>query len=244
MGLRQYLQSKSNQQGDPISKAVKQITGLKPKNLSVYQTAFTHKSMGITLPDGHPMSYERLEFLGDAILGSIIAEFIYHEVPSADEGYLTKMRSKIVSRAHLNELGQDLRLLKHARTQVPEQHFGPNVHGNLFEALVGAVYLDRGYNACKSFIQKKMIDPYVDIQKLEGKITSYKSLLIEWCQKNRKRFDYETYQDDSAENERFFAVKLRIDNRIISKARATSKKKAEEKASKRAFYALQDKIQK
>lgn len=200
--------------------------------------------MGLKDGVGNQLSYERLEFLGDAILGSIIAEYIYNEVPSGDEGYLTKMRSKIVSREHLNELGQDFELLKYAQTQVPERNFGPNVHGNLFEALVGAVYLDRGYLTCQKFLTKKMIEPYVDIEKLEGKVTSYKSLLIEWCQKKKLKFKFDTYEDSGVDSLRHFAVKLTINNKVMGKARATSKKKAEEKASKRAYFALQDKIQK
>jgi ribonuclease-3 len=227
-----------------LQEGIKKITGLKPLNLNYYQTAFTHKSMGLKCNDGNVVSYERLEFLGDAILGAVIAEYIYNEVPHGDEGYLTKMRSKIVSREHLNELGRDFGLLNYAQTQVPQKHFGANIHGNLFEALVGAVYLDRGYKLCKRFICKKVVDPYVDIEKLEGKVISYKSLLIEWCQKNKKVFDYDIYEDTGHEEVRHFAVKLRIDQRIVAKARATSKKKAEEKASKRAFFALQDRMRK
>lgn len=225
-----------------LSSAVKKITGLKAKNISLYETAFTHKSMGLKTDKGFVQSYERLEFLGDAILGAVIAEYIYNEVPSGDEGYLTKMRSKIVSREHLNELGRDFGLIDHAQTQVPTGNFGANIHGNLFEALVGAVYLDRGYVVCKKFIFKKVIKPYVDIEKLDGKVISYKSLLIEWCQKHKKKFDYDTYEDTGASEVRHFSVKLSIDGRVIAKARATSKKKAEEKASKRAFFALQDKF--
>ena len=224
--------------------AIRKITGLKPKNITLYITAFTHKSMGLKTQEGHVKSYERLEFLGDAILGAVIAEYIYEQVPSGNEGYLTKMRSKIVSREHLNELGRDFNLITHAQTQVPIQNFGNNIHGNLFEALVGAIYLDRGYKLCKRFICKKVVEPYVDIEKLEGKVISYKSLLKEWSQKNKKRFHFNTYEDTGAGEAKHFAVKLSIDNRIIAKARATSKKKAEEKASKRAFFALQDKMNK
>jgi ribonuclease-3 len=227
---------------EKLSNAIKKMTGLKVKNILIYETAFTHKSMGLKTEKGFAQSYERLEFLGDAILGAVIAEYIYNEVPSGNEGYLTKMRSKIVSREHLNELGLDFELIKYAQTQVPTSNFGANIHGNLFEALVGAVYLDRGYSVCKHFICKKVIDPYVDLEKLEGKVISYKSLLIEWCQKHKKKFDYDTYEDTGADNVRHFAVKLTIDQRVIAKARATSKKKAEEKASKRAFFALQDKF--
>jgi ribonuclease-3 len=221
---------------------IKKIIGYYPKDGRYYQRAFTHKSMGLKDSNGNPLSYERLEFLGDAILGSIISEYIFNEVPHGDEGYLTKMRSKIVSREHLNELGQDFDLISFAQTQVPERNFGANVHGNLFEALVGALYLDRGYKATQSFIKNKVIKPYVDIPQLEGKVISYKSLLIEWCQKHKKTFHYNTYDDTGVNEVRHFSVKLSIDNRIVSKARATSKKKAEEKASKRAYFVFQDQM--
>ncbi|QJP33901.1 ribonuclease III [Nonlabens sp. Ci31] len=241
--IRKIFKSRSSTPtNEGLTDAIKKMTGLKAKDISIFETAFTHKSMGLKTVKGFAQSYERLEFLGDAILGAVIAEYIYNKVPSGDEGYLTKMRSKIVSREHLNELGQDFGLIKYAQTQVPTRNFGANIHGNLFEALVGAVYLDRGYAACKKFICKKIIEPYVDIEKLEGKVISYKSLLIEWCQKHKKKFEYNTYEDTGADEVRHFAVKLTIDNRIIAKARATSKKKAEEKASKRAFFALQDKF--
>ena len=116
------------------------------------------------------------------------------------------------------------------------------IHGNLFEALVGAIYLDKGYAICEQFIFDRVIIPHVDIAQLEGKVISYKSILIEWCQKEKKTFDYQVYEDTGNDELRHFSVKLSINNKIISKARATSKKKAEEKASKRAFFALQTKI--
>ena len=188
------------------------------------------------------MNYERLEFLGDAMLGTIISKHLFKEVPEGDEGYLTKMRSKIVSRKHLNELGKDLKLLNYVESKIPKSHFGENIHGNVFEALVGAIYLDRGYSYCEKFINRRVIEPYVDIEQLEGKVISYKSLVIEWCQKQKKEFLYEVYEDTGKDEHKHFAVKLFIDERVLSKARATSKKKAEEKASKRAYFALQDKM--
>ncbi|ALM20933.1 ribonuclease III [Nonlabens tegetincola] len=240
--FRKIFSNRSKSSVDPLAVSVQNITGLKVQDVSLYHTAFTHKSTGEKTEDGIAISYERLEFLGDAILGAVIAEYIYNEVPSGDEGYLTKMRSKIVSREHLNELGEDFELIHFIKAQVPVENFGRNIHGNLFEALVGAVYLDRGYKFCKRFIENKVIEPYVDIQKLEGKIISYKSLLIEWCQKHKKQFRYHTYEDTGASELRHYAVKLYLDNKVIAKARATSKKKAEEKASKRAYFALQDKM--
>jgi len=122
------------------------------------------------------------------MLSAVIAGHLFKKVPSGDEGYLTKMRSKIVSREHLNELGRDLNLLQFVESKIQAQNFGDNIYGNIFEALVGAIYLDKGYFYCEKFIQEKVILPYVDIAKLEGKVISYKSLLIEWCQKEKNNF--------------------------------------------------------
>ena len=222
---------------------MKRIIGFKPKNLEHYKQAFLHRSLNLKDELGNPRNYERLEFLGDAMLGAVISKHLYTRVPEGDEGYLTKMRSKIVSRKHLNELGKDLGLVEFVESRIPQNHFGDNIHGNVFEALVGAIYLDRGHKYCEKFINDRVIEPYVDIEQLEGKVMSYKSLVIEWCQKQKKAFQYEVYEDTGNDSVRHFAVKLFIDERMLAKARATSKKKAEEKASKRAYFALQHKIE-
>tara|TARA_R110002050_G_scaffold16719_2_gene50539 strand:+ start:1360 stop:2097 length:738 start_codon:yes stop_codon:yes gene_type:complete len=235
--------SHSKEDGD-FFLGISRILSFKPKNLAVYKKAFLHRSANIKDANGDPMNYERLEFLGDSMLGTIISKYLYNEVPTGDEGYLTKMRSKIVSREHLNELGKDLNLIEFVESRIPKSHFGDNIHGNVFEALVGAIYLDRGYKYCDKFIRKRVIEPYVDIEQLEGKVISYKSLVIEWCQKQKKAFYYDIYEDSGNDSVKHFAVKLHINNKIVSKARATSKKKAEEMASKRAYYALQSKIDK
>lgn len=217
--------------------------GFKPGNLSIYQKAFVHRSSNKIDEKGFAINYERLEFLGDAMLSAVIANHLYQEVPHGDEGYLTQMRSKIVSREHLNELGRDLNLIRFVDSKVPPQHFGENIHGNIFESLIGAIFLDKGFDYCQKFIKKKVIIPYVDIPKLEGKVISYKSLMVEWCQKNKQKFQFELYNDTGIDGQNIFAVRLNIEGKIISKARATSKKKAEETASKRAFYAFQEKME-
>ncbi len=219
------------------------VIGNNPLQIEHYQKAFTHRSLNKLDADGKPISYERLEFLGDAMLSSVIAAHLFKEAPTGNEGYLTKMRSKIVSREHLNELGKGLNLVQFVESKVPTQNFGENIHGNIFEALVGAIYWDLGYQACEKFIHQRVIVPYVDIQKLEGKIISYKSLVIEWCQKEKKSFFFDIFEDNDSNGDKLFGVKLLIDDKVVSKARATSKKKAEEKASQRAFFALQEQIE-
>ncbi|MDH3697250.1 MAG: ribonuclease III [Flavobacteriaceae bacterium] len=233
--------SHSKKDGD-FFLGVSKILGFKPRKIGVYKKAFLHRSVNRKDKQGNPQNYERLEFLGDAMLGTIISKHLYNEVPAGDEGYLTKMRSKIVSRKHLNELGKDLGLIDFVESRIPKTHFGDNIHGNVFEALVGAIYLDRGYKYCEKFISNRVIKPYVDIEQLEGKVISYKSLVIEWCQKQKKEFKYQLYEDTGKDPLRHFAVKLSIDNKVMAKARATSKKKAEEKASRRAYFALQERM--
>ncbi|MFZ4105303.1 ribonuclease III family protein [Flavobacterium sp.] len=237
-----FYKNSRPKEGGNFFDTIQNIVGFKPINLKYYKKAFTHRSSNILDDDGLPLNYERLEFLGDAMLSSVIAAHLYNVVPTGDEGYLTKMRSKIVSREHLNELGRDLNLIEFVESKVSPQHFGENIHGNLFEALVGAIFLDKGYDGCENFIQKRVILPYVDIERLEGKVISYKSLVIEWCQKEKKHFYYDVYDDNGIDGQRFFGVKLSIDDKVVAKSRATSKKKAEEIASKRAYFAFQEKI--
>ena len=243
MGILKKIFSKSRAvQGGIFFDTITEIIGFKPIKIDVYKKAFTHRSINKMDENGNPISYERLEFLGDAMLSSVIAAHLFQKAPFGDEGYLTKMRSKIVSREHLNELGRDLNLISFVESKVPSNHFGENIHGNIFEALIGAIYLDQGYLVCEKFIQKRVIVPYVDISRLEGKVISYKSLIIEWCQKEKKSFKFDVFEDDSITGERLFGVKLNIDEKVIAKARASSKKKAEEKAAQRAYFALQEKM--
>ena len=243
--IRNIFNKKSHSDKDGIFfNAINKTLGFSPTNLSYYKKAFTHRSMNIKDDKGNPINYERLEFLGDAMLGAVIALHLFREVPKGDEGYLTKMRSKIVSREHLNELGKELNLIEFIKSKIPNNSFGDNVHGNLFEALVGAIFLDKGYDHCQKFIYRKVINPHVDIELLEGKIISYKSLLIEWCQKEKKTFYYHVYEDTGRDELKHFSVKLLINDKVVAKARATSKKKAEEKASKRAYFVFQNKIDK
>ncbi len=245
MRILKKIFSKSRSLEDGIFfNSLEKILGFPPNELEPYRKAFTHRSSNKLDKQGNPMNYERLEFLGDAMLGSVIAGYLFNKAPYGDEGYLTKMRSKIVSREHLHELGKDLKLIQFIESKVPVQHFGDNIHGNIFESLIGAIYLDKGYEFCEKFINSRVIIPYVDISRLEGKVISYKSLVIEWCQKEKKMFFFDIFEDNGIDGQRLFGVRLSIDDKVIAKARATSKKKAEEKAAQRAYFAFQEKINK
>ena len=243
MNLIRKITNSHTTKDEEFIMAIKKILGYRPKKLPFYKEAFTHSSLKKVNSDGKPLNYERLEFLGDAILGAVIANYLFKKIPSGDEGYLTQMRSKIVSREHLNELGKDLDLIQFVESSIPNSNFGDNIHGNLFEALIGAIHSDRGYAFTEKFIFRFVIEPYVDIERLEGKITSYKSVLIEWSQKNKKRVKYNVYEDTGNDTLKHFSVKLLVDQDLVSKGRATSKKKAEEIASKRAYYKLKTQIE-
>ncbi len=239
--FKNIIKSRSEKDGIIYDKLT-EVMGFKPKNLSIYEKAFIHSSAKKKDSFGNNVNYERLEFLGDSILGAIISCYLFDEAPHGDEGYLTKMRSKIVSRKNLNLLGDNLGLIDLLVSSVDKNHVGKNIHGNLFEALIGAIYLDRGYKFCETFIYSKIIEPHVDIKQLEGKIISYKSLIIEWCQKMHHQFEYTTKEEEGVDGLKYFEIRLLINQENISKAREVSKKKAEEKASRRAYYALQNYI--
>ena len=223
---------------------LKNLLNFKPIRLNQYKKAFTHRSLKMIDKKGKPINYERLEFLGDAVLGSVIASYLYKKSPRGDEGYLTQMRSKIVSRNNLNQLGKDLGLIRFVKSNVAKDQVGANIHGNIFEALIGAIYLDRGYNYCHQFIYDQLITPYVDIERLEGKITSYKGLIIEWCQKTKRKYSFESYEDTGNQSKKHFSVRVYINGDKIAKGRATSKKKAEEMAAKRVYFTFQNEITK
>lgn len=243
--LKKIFSKKSRSDSDGIFFGkIQHILGFKPLQIDIYRRAFTHKSLLKTDVNGCVFSYERLEFLGDSVLGTVVSAYLYNEVPTENEGYLTKMRSKIVSRKHLNELGKELNLLSLVDKRSSVNVLSENVHGNVFEALVGAIFLDRGYAYCEQFIHQKIIKTHVDIKKLEGKVISYKSLLIEWGQKEKKKLVFESEELVSSLREVSFIVRLMMDDVLLSKATALSKKAAEEKAATRGYYVLQSKIDK
>ena len=242
MSIIDKISFSKNTEDDIFTKRIKNLTGYKPKDITIYKRAFTHKSANKTDPNGKKINYERLEFLGDALLDASITSFLFDNLPNSEEGELTQMRSKIVSRKHLNEIGKDLNLISFSKKPTSKRKFSYNAHGDFFEALIAAIFLDRGYTIMDKFINNKLIDSYIDLNKLLGKISSYKSLFIEWCQKNQSPYEYKTFEDSGNSNTKHFGVKLMVNNKIVGKARATSKKKAEEIASRRAFYKFQDRI--
>jgi len=221
-------------------KKIREIIGFKPNNLEFYKEAFTHRATNKTDKNGNPISYERLEFLGDSIIGSIIASYLFQKIPNQNEGYLTKMKSKIVSRKNLNGVGKKLHLIDLLIKQPTQIRVATSIYGDIFEALVGAIYMDKGYAVCVKFIHKKLIESF-DIQRLEKEIISYKGLLIEWCQKHKKNYTISVKEIKRALERKKFLISIYMDEKEIAKAQATSKKKAEEIAAKRAYFTLRKK---
>lgn len=240
--ILKLFKSRTSSEDGIFFSQLKSLLGFKPGNIEVYKKAFTHRSMSIFDKDGNPISYERLEFLGDSILGSIVSNYLYLEVPDRDEGYLTQMRSKIVSRKNLNQIGKILGLKKLIISKIAEDQFPDTMYGDTFEALVGAIYLDKGYKVTENFILKKAIVPYIDIDNLENKISSYKSFMIEYCQKEKLTIDFILDEDKRDSNDNKFTIKLEIGGKPVSKGKGNSKKTAEEQAAKRAYYSIQDKL--
>ena len=220
----------------------RQLLGFTPHKIDRFETAFTHRSFSQNDRFGNPINYERLEFLGDAVLGTIIAEYLYKYAPFADEGYLTQMRSKIVSRVQLNGIGKAIGLDNLVKSSFSKNQFPEDVYGDMVEALIGAIYIDQGYETAKKFIYDKIIIPYVDLENLEHKVASYKSLLIEWAQKSKHNIRFELSEGKNSDHSHEFGVKFILDGKYISKGRGISKKKAEESAAKRAYYALRTQI--
>ncbi len=219
---------------------IKEVVGFYPKNIDLYREAFTHRSISKkNKVVGERYNYERLEFLGDAILGAVIAHWLYVESPNEQEGYLTQMRSKIVSRKNLNTLGEKLNLKPLIRSKTKDSK---DILGDVFEALIGAIYEDRGYMICRTFIHDKIISPFINLDSLENQISSYKSLLIEWSQKNKKRIEFLTVEEENAEDSIIFTSSLLIDEKVVAKGRANSKKRAEEISAKRAYFSMQTEL--
>ena len=216
-------------------KLIFQLTGLYPSDLHVFKIAFTHKSASRNLDRSRNVNNERLEFLGDAILASIVADFLYAYFPFKKEGFLTKMRARIVSREQLNEIalkmGLQFHIVSHNKINGTK-----NIYGNALEALIGAVYVDKGYKKTKEFILKKIIDNNIDLYKLALTDSDYKSQVIEWAQKNKLDIIYEDEEVESTEhNNLYFTSIIKLDENILGKGSGSSKKEAQQNASKEAL---------
>ncbi len=220
-----------------LAKKLKSILGFTPKRLNLYKLAFYHKSM----LNNNPQSFynnERLEYLGDAILSTIVAEYLFKKYPNKDEGFLTKMRSKIVKRKTLNmvasEMGLDVILSNYTQGKMSK-----SMMGNAFEALIGAIYLESGYKKTKSYIIKDILRKYINIHELELIDDNFKSRLLEFCQKHNHSIEYKLMSKFKLDKRDRFKVGVYINGEEKGQAEDFNKKSAEQAASEKALKKIE-----
>ncbi len=220
-----------------VFRSLYNILGFPPGNMRLYKMALRHKSAAIEVRNGFKNSNERLEYLGDAIFGSVVAEYLFKKFPYKEEGFLTEMRSKMVSRESLNKLAQKIGVDKLIET--PDINAaGKSVYGNAFEALIGAIYLDKGYNFTKRFIVNRIIKYHIDVDLLENTDNNFKSKLITWAQRERKSVAFEMVDEEHLKGRKLMTVRVKIDGAEMATAKDYNKRKAEQTAAETACKAL------
>ena len=221
-----------------------QILGFYPHEISYYKMALMHKSIMHRNAKGKPMNNERLEFLGDAVLDAVVGDIVYKHFPGKREGFLTNTRSKLVQRDTLNKLAQEMGINQLILSSGHSYSHNSYMGGNAFEALVGAVYLDRGYNVCMEFMQKRILSQMINIDKVAYKEVNFKSKLIEWSQKNRVKLDFVQVEQEKDKNgSPVFTYKVVIEGIEGGTGKGYSKKESQQIASKLTLEQLRKKPQ-
>ncbi len=222
-----------------LEEAIKNIFGYYPGNIALYKLAFRHKSLPGPVNNGFRYNNERLEYLGDAVLGSVVADFLFKKFPFKDEGFLTEMRSRIVSRSNLNLLSRKLGLDKLIQTGKENHIPGTSVLGDAFEAFVGALYLDKGYRFTQKVIVTQIIQCHLDVDELMNKETNFKSKMIEWAQKEKKNLEFILVEEiENGKRSKIYQVNLMLDDKLIGEGKDFSIKKAEQNAARQAWESL------
>lgn len=215
------------------------MLGFYPHDIALYQEALMHRSMAAHAESGKPINNERLEFLGDAILDAIVGEVVFHHFPGKREGFLTNTRSKIVQRETLGRLATQIGLDKLVQRQQRNQTHNSYYAGNAFEAIVGAIYLDRGYDYCQHFICRHILGQLLDIDKVAKQEVNFKSKLLEWCQKHHARVEYVLLNETKDESgSPLFNSMVLINGRECGRGKGYSKKESHQKASKNVLHHL------
>ncbi len=212
------------------------ILGFYPNDIRIYEEALLHKSSSIKSEKGRLLNNERLEFLGDAVLDTVVADILYQRYEGKREGFLTNTRSKIVSRETLNRVAEQIGLLQLIKFNTRQSAHNSYMGGNAFEALIGAIYLDKGYDVCKHFIEHRIIGKYIDIEKISRKEVNFKSKLIEWSQKNRMEISFELLEQTFDEfNSPIFESEILIEGIHAGKGKGYSKKESQQIASRHSL---------
>ena len=220
------------------------VLGFTPRRLAVYQTAFTHRSMSRQTAHGHRVNNERLEYLGDAVLETIVSEYLYKKYPFQGEGFLTEMRSKIVSRASLNKLARKIGLTQLVEYNHQQQGAFKSMSGDAFEALTGAIYLERGYEFTRKVMIDKVLSQYLDIDAIEHTDWNFKSKLLNWGQRQHRKVSYEIvrsfYQGKGSDSRKSYECRVLLDGQPQQSAIDYSIKAAEQLAAERTYKALKE----
>lgn len=215
------------------------ILGFFPRNIKVYQQALLHKSISMRSEKGRPINNERLEFLGDAILDAIVGDIVFKHFEGRREGFLTNTRSKIVQRETLNKLAVEIGLDKLVKYSTRSSSHNSYMYGNAFEAFIGAIYLDQGYDRCKQFMEEKIFRNYIDLDKMSRKEVNFKSKLIEWSQKNKMEVSFELIEQFlDEEHNPMFHTEVRIEGVSAGTGTGYSKKESQQNAAQTALKKL------
>ena len=223
-------------------RAVYTLFGFTPDNIELYKLALIHRSASLH-HEGKAINNERLEFLGDAILESVVSDFLYIEFPDESEGFLTQMRSKIVSRQSLDLLARLIGLDHYVVANAPGNQFQKHLYGNALEAIIGAIYLDKGYDFANRFIINDILKQHIDLGDMSHTENDFKSRLIEWCQKSKRNIQFRTSHapDSNSAMPRFNATII-IDGIEMGHGEGSSKKEAEQTAAHSVLQVINDDI--
>lgn len=228
LALFPFFRKKHSQEELEIARFILQRFGYRPNNLSIFTEALTHKSISNSNDE---VSNERLEFLGDSILDSIVAEMLYAKFPNEDEGYLTKIKSKLVSRRTLGMIGHEMEIYKVLRYNKSRSIKLETIEGNAFEALIGAIYLDGGYRSTQKSLKHHVLRKYVDLNQILIEEIDFKSKLFIWSQKNRLPLEFEVVSEKNNGASWEYVVVIKINDQEYGRGLGSSKKKAEQAAA-------------
>lgn len=220
--------------------AIKNLLGFYPRNIYLYKVALSHKSAPQVWLKGQQVNNERLEYLGDAVLSSVVADYLYKKFPYQNEGFLTEMRSRIVSRSRFNKLALKMGLNKLIFQGNGSFTSSKSIFGDTFEALIGAIYLDKGYTRTRKTIIRRIIDVHLDVDEIERTDTNFKSRILEYAQREKRRLEFKVIQELGEGHRKQYLVELYIDNEPVSRGQDFSIKAAEQIAAEKACEELLD----
>jgi ribonuclease-3 len=220
---------------------LRKIIGFRTNNLRIYEAAFIHRSASFTLPDGQRINNERLEFLGDAVLDTILSDYLFEKFPDANEGFMTKIRSRIVNREILNQLAVSMGIDKILVSNVSSNSSTRNLYGDALEALIGALFVDKGFKKTKNLFIKRVFNKYLDLSQIVDTDTDYKSLVFEWVQKHKTNLTFEYKEEyDFKLKKSVFSATLVINKEEFGTGQGASKKEAEQEAAGKAWAKLKE----